>query len=352
MASRRRIRSPWWARLCLVAGIILVLVSGVSYAGTVLVTDRVDRAVPQADLLGDHRRHTPHGSRVSGPLDILLAGSDLRRSWHRHKTENPRTDTIMWLHVPASHDHAYLLSIPRDLEVPIPYDAKTGMGGVSTKVNAAFAWGMTSVDDVTGGMQNLHATLRKLTGASFSMAALVNWDGFKAIVAELGGVTLCVDRTFTSTQPTVGHHTFRKGCHHYDADLALALVRERYAYADSDYGRQRMQQQFIKQILKRATSAGVLTDPTKINRVIGAAGKALTTDLNGYKMVDLVLALRKISPDSITSLQIAHTTLPNYNEKLVEPIDGELFRAMRTDNMDEFVPTHPELVAHGRGLGR
>ncbi|GIL27216.1 LCP family protein [Actinocatenispora comari] len=351
MAGRRRARSPWWARLCLVAGIVLTLASGASYAGTVLVTDRVDRSVPQADLLGDGGGRTP-GSRVTGPLDILLAGSDLRRSWHRHQTENPRTDTIMWLHVPASYDHAYLLSIPRDLEVPIPYDPRTGRGGVSTKINAAFAWGMTGVDDVTGGMQNLHATLRRLTGESFSMAALVNWDGFTAIVSELGGVTLCVDRTFTSTQPTLGHHTFRKGCHHYDAELALALVRERYAYADSDYGRQRMQQQFIKQILQRATSAGVLTSPTKIDKVVGAAGKALTMDRDGYRLVDLVLALRRITPDAITSLQIAHTTLPDYNEQLVQPVDGELFRAMRTDRMDGFVLAHPELVAHGRGLGR
>jgi len=350
MARRRRTRSPWWAKLCLVAGVVLAVTSSGVYAGTVAVADRVNGAVSQDDLLGDGDG-TQRKSHVTGPLDVLLAGSDLRKSWQTTTKEKPRTDTIMWLHIPASLGHAYLLSIPRDLQVQIPYDQRTGMGGTSTKVNAAFTFGMKDINDVAGGMQSLHATLKELTGESFSMAALVNWDGFKAIVAELGGVTLCVDHTFTSTQPTLGGHTFHKGCHHYDAEMALALVRERYAYADSDYGRQRMQQQFIKQILKKATSSGVLSSPTKINRVIDAAGKALTMDLNGYNVVDLALALRKIKPESITTLQIAHKSLGNGNEGLVQPVDDQLFTALRTDKVDELMLAHPELVSKGDGLG-
>ncbi|GIL27217.1 LCP family protein [Actinocatenispora comari] len=349
---RNRRRSPWWTKLCLIAGLVLVITSTGVYAGTVAVADKVNNSVAQDDLLGDgDNRNTEHGSRVTGPIDMLLAGSDMRKSWNK-SGELPRTDSIMWLHIPASLDHAYLLSIPRDLEVTIPVDKHTGKGGETTKINAAFPNGMKDVNDIKGGMQSLHATVQQLTGAEFNMAALVNWDGFKAIVSELGGVTLCVDKTFTSTQPSLGHHTFQKGCNHYNADLALALVRERYAYNDSDYGRQRMQQQFIKQILKRATSAGVLTNPSKINSVIGAAGKALTTDLNGYKVVDLVLALRKISPDSITTLQIAHTTLADGNEGVVQPVDDQLFQALRTDKVDDLLLSHPELVSKGEGTGK
>jgi hypothetical protein len=96
----------------------------------------------------------------------------------------------------------------------------------------------------------------------------------------------------------------------------------------------------------------VLTNPSKINSVIGAAGKALTTDLNGYKVVDLVLALRKISPDSITTLQIAHTTLADGNEGVVQPVDDQLFRALRTDKVDDLLLSHPELVSKGEGTGK
>ncbi|GAA4214190.1 LCP family protein [Actinocatenispora rupis] len=332
------------------SGIVLAVASGGTYAGTVAVADHVNNAVSQDDLLGDGAG-SRHGSAVTGPVDVLLAGSDLRKSW-KAGGEKPRTDTIMWLHIPASHDQAYLLSIPRDLEVNIPLNKRTGQGGYATKINAAFTFGMKDVNDVKGGMQNLHTTLKELTGENFSMAAMVNWDGFKAITAELGGVTLCVDKTFTSTQPSLGGHTFEKGCRHYDADMALALVRERYAYTDSDYSRQRMQQQFIKQILKQATSKGTLSDPTKMDRVLKAAGKALTMDLNGYTVVDLALAMRKITSDKITTLQVAHQSLGDGNESLQQPVDDQLFKAMRNDDMDNFLLSHPELVSKGTGLGK
>ncbi|HEY3502377.1 MAG TPA: LCP family protein [Actinocatenispora sp.] len=347
--ARRRRRSPLWARVCLVAGIVLAVASGGTYAGTVALANHVNNSVSQGDLLGDGGG-SKHGSTVTGPLDILLAGSDLRKDW-KNTGEKPRTDTIMWLHIPATLDQAYLLSIPRDLEVDIPLNQKTGQGGYATKINAAFTFGMKDINDVTGGMQNLHATVKQLTGENFSMAAMVNWDGFKAITAELGGVTLCVDQTFTSTQPSLGGHTFQKGCRHYDADMALALVRERYAYGDSDYSRQRMQQQFIKQILKQATSSGTLKDPAKMDRVLKAAGKALTMDLNGYTVVDLALALRKITSDKLTTLQIAHQSAGDGNEALVQPVDDQLFKAMRDDDMDNFLLAHPELVSKGTGLG-
>ncbi|BCJ38686.1 hypothetical protein Athai_61890 [Actinocatenispora thailandica] len=350
---RRKRRSPFWARLCLIIGIVLTIGSGSAYAGTVIASNRLDHAVSQQDLLGDGPHgagRSRHGSTVTGPLDILLAGSDMRSSW-RTTGELPRTDTIMWLHVPASLDRAYLLSIPRDLEVHIPADARTGKGDSTTKINAAFPYGMRGSGDVAGGMQLLNTTVQQLTGAHFDLAALANWAGFKAITRELGGVRLCVDKTFVSRQPGLRGEKFTAGCHHYDATRALELVRQRYAYADSDYGRQRMQQQYLRQILTRATSTGVLTNPVKLNRLLDATSRALTMDLNGYRLTDLALALRRITPARLTPLQVAHRTLPDGNEGLVQPVDDQLFAAMRGDTVGRFLVQHPGLVSHGPGLG-
>ncbi|MGA8118010.1 MAG: LCP family protein [Actinocatenispora sp.] len=331
-------------------GTVLTIASAGTYAGTAALASHVDNAVTQDDLLGDgdgqHREH------VTGPLDVLLAGSDFRHSWKESK-EKPRSDTIMWLHIPRTLDSAYLLSIPRDLEVDIPAFAPSDFEGSTEKINAAFAHGAKDYQDVAGGMTLLKKTLKQVTGENFQMAALVNWDGFKAITEQLGGVTLCLEEGFTSTQPGVSNKTltFQAGCHHYDAEMALNLVRQRYNYSDSDYGRQRMQQQFIKQILKQATQRGVLTSPSKMNAVLEAAGKALTVDLNGYGIVDLALALHQVTPSKLVTLQIAHETLPDGNETL-QPVDDALFKALRTDKVDDFLLTHPELVSKGAGSGR
>ncbi|MEV0843830.1 LCP family protein [Actinocatenispora sera] len=351
MARRNRKpqrRSPLWTRLCLIIGIVLTLGSGSAYAGTVVLSNRLDHAVQQRDLLGDGSAH--RSRTVTGPLDILLAGSDLRSSWKR-TGELPRADTIMWLHVSASLDRAYLLSIPRDLEVHIPADARTGKGDSTTKINAAFPYGMRDVDDTTGGMRLLTTTVQQVTGAHFGLAALADWDGFKDITSELGGVRLCVDKTFVSRQPGLPREKFTAGCHHYDATRALQLVRQRYAYADSDYGRQRMQQQYLRQILTRATSTGVLTNPVKLNRLLDATSRALTMDLNGYRLADLALALRRLTPAKVVGLQIAHRTLPDGNESLVQPVDDQLFAALRDDTIGRYLARHPTLVSHGPGAG-
>jgi polyisoprenyl-teichoic acid--peptidoglycan teichoic acid transferase len=283
---------------------------------------------------------------------MLLAGSDLRNSWTK-TGEKPRTDSIMWLHIPASLNRAYILSLPRDLRVNIPADSHTGFLGNNDRLNASFPDGMKDVTDTTGGMQLLSRTVTNLTGAHFNMAGLVNWDGFTAITKELGGVTLCLNQGFTSIQPgfTKTKLTFPKGCHHYNADMALNLVRQRDNYSNTDYGRQAMQQQFIKQILKQATSKGVVSDPSKLNDVVKAAGKSVTLDLGGYSVVDLALALHNITPEDITTMEIPHvalysngTTGTYLGEGLQQPLGNQLFKALRTDTIDNLLLSHPELA--------
>ena len=354
-------RAPWWARLCLVLGTVLAVGSAGSLVAGALVVQRLNGAMHTDDLLGDGDPNAHRGS-VTGPIDMLIGGSDMRGSWNT-SGEKPRTDSIMWLHVPASLDRAYLLSLPRDLRVPIPYDRRTGLGGGTDRLNASFPYGMRDVNDIQGGMQLLDRTVTALTGAHFGMAALVNWDGFTAITKQLGGVTMCLDQGFTSHQPGFTNGpplTFPKGCHHYDADKALQLVRQRDDVPGGDYGRQRLQQQYVKQILKQATGKGVVTNPSKIDGLLRASGKAVALDLGGYSPVDLALALHKITPATIVTLQVPHQALwqggtsqadggTYLGEGLQQPLAGDLFAAMRTDTIDQLLINHQQLASHVPG---
>ena len=45
------------------------------------------------------------------------------------------------MHIPATMDRAYLISIPRDLRVPIPADPDIGFKGSTEKINGAFNYG-------------------------------------------------------------------------------------------------------------------------------------------------------------------------------------------------------------------
>src|SRR4029434_591536 len=95
------------------------------------------------------------GRTISGPLNYLLIGSDFKA---RSPGEGQRSDTIIIVHIPATLDRAYLISVPRAVRVETPSYAPTGFRGDETKINAAFQYGGGG----RGGAQLLSKTLTSL----------------------------------------------------------------------------------------------------------------------------------------------------------------------------------------------
>jgi anionic cell wall polymer biosynthesis LytR-Cps2A-Psr (LCP) family protein len=110
-------------------GLALMLVSAVGIVGLRVLVSRYERAVAQERLLDEAARQ--RRTAVSGPLNYLLIGSDLRAN---DPESGQRADTIVIAHIPAGLGQAYLVSIPRDLRVEIP-------GHGTDKINASFAYG-------------------------------------------------------------------------------------------------------------------------------------------------------------------------------------------------------------------
>ena len=79
---------------------------------------------------------------------------------------------MMILHVDAGGNRASVLSIPRDLYVPI---AGTGK---SNRINTAYA----------GGPDRLIATIKSALDISINHYVEVNFDGFRGIVDAVGGL--------------------------------------------------------------------------------------------------------------------------------------------------------------------
>ncbi|BCB86020.1 hypothetical protein Psuf_033330 [Phytohabitans suffuscus] len=92
-----------------------MLVSTAGVVGLRALVSRYERSVAHERLLDDAARQ--RGTAVSGPLNYLLIGSDLRAN---DPQDGQRADTIVIAHVPAGLGQAYLVSIPRDLRVQIP----------------------------------------------------------------------------------------------------------------------------------------------------------------------------------------------------------------------------------------
>ena len=363
-----RSTDPLWARLFVVSGAVVMLLSGLSIVGVKVLVAQTTAGIDNRNLLGgggvpDNR------TSIEGALNVLLVGIDQRPD---NSTDPTRSDSIIMLHVPKSQDRAYLVSIPRDLLVDVPAYPKNRVKAQRAKINAAFALGWENGGGREGGFELLAMTVGKLTGVRFNAGAIVDFGGFSRVVEQLGGVDMCIDQRVESRhigwdrngkQATpyigVGGETrnpnstpmvYEPGCRHLKPWEALDYVRQRKGLANGDYDRQRHQQQFLKAIVREAEQQGVTSNPLKAVQVMNAAGRALTVDTQGIPIETWAYTLRNITDNELTMLKTnggkVNTVLdPALGAcELLTPESRELFEALNADRLDDFVLAHPDFV--------
>ncbi|WP_432824813.1 LCP family protein [Dactylosporangium sp. CA-092794] len=374
MAKKRGKKDPLWARLSLIFGALLLLISGGILVGGNLLLNHYGDQITHEGGLGDA---AAAGATIDGPITLLLVGIDERVN---NEAMGARSDSIIIAHVPASHDAVYMMSIPRDTRVHIPANKATKYNGGTDKINAAFQFGYQNGGGRDGGLALLAETVSALAGGmKFNGAAIVNFDGFSGLVKALGGVHMCVDEETTSIhtgwntktnvegvpynfnadgipttlKPNMRPQVYKVGCRDFAAWEALDYVRQRDKLAnnDGDYGRQRHQQQFIKAMLKKATSTGVISNPIKVNQMLGEVGKAVSFYNNKVSLADWIFTLKGINPDGMVTLR---TNNGQYNAQTVngqsfESLDQnaqDLLKSFSDDTVAAFVAQHPEMIAN------
>lgn len=357
---------PRWARICTVFGTVLTVLSGAVLVGTEVLMARYEGSVGKADLFGDQAAGAQaKKSDIKGPLNVLLVGIDPRTP-----TAAPLADSIMVLHVPASMDRAYLFSLPRDLYVRIPAFKKADFPGETTKINAAMSFGSKvpgANPDAARGFELLAATVQNVTGIKrFDAGAIINFTGFQKIVDAMGGVDMYIERDVKSEhkqpdgKPRPGNTRgegyvgpqaiYKKGNRHLSGWQALDYVRQRYpknGVPDSDYGRQRHQQQFVKAMVGQAFSADVVSNPIKLDKVLRAAGQSLIFSGRGNSVVDFGLALKDIRPNTIEMIKLPGGGVFEGSKYLGEQFQEgvpDFFTALHNEQLDPFLLEHPEFV--------
>ncbi len=161
---------------------------------------------------------------------------------------------MILLSVNPTDGAASMLSLPRDLWVPIPGQ------GITTKINTAYRIG--ALDGYPGGGAQLAKdTVSSFVGQPVDYYIRVNFDGFREIVDLIGGIDIDVPKTIHDEKyPTAdyGVETFHldAGLQHVDGETALKFARTRNV--DDDYSRSRRQQDVIRAIVDKALNAGMI----------------------------------------------------------------------------------------------
>jgi LCP family protein required for cell wall assembly len=302
LATRRR-----WPRRLLV-GVNLVVF--LCLVGAASMVGYVQYRFGQISTVSIRALRDGGAAPATKPFTMLVVGSDSRALTGANnaqfgteaQTPGQRSDTILLVRVVPASDSLSILSIPRDLWVPIQ-----GMG--TQRINSAF----------DRGANLLVSTIQSDLGIPIDHYVEVNFDTFRQITDAIGGVR------FWFPTPAKDDYSLlsvpQAGCVSLTGDQALAFVRARhYEYyldgewhyeAESDLARIQRQQAFIKKLIKKAE--GEFTNPLAVNGIIGAVTKNLTVD-QGFStsfMLNLAKQLRTVNAATIPS-----QTLPTFNETI------------------------------------
>ncbi|WP_199921319.1 LCP family protein [Streptomyces globisporus] len=226
----------------------------------------------------------------------LIVGSDSRegmsaeekKKLHTGSAEGKRTDSMMILAACSSGNT--MVSLPRDSWVTIPnfvgsesgksYPARGG-----SKLNAAYAM---------DGPELLVRTVEFNTGLHIDHYAEIGFAGFANIVDALGGVELNIDKGFKDKKSGAD---FQAGTQTLNGEQALAFVRTRYAFAQSDLQRTKNQQKFLSALANQAATPGTILNPFALYPTLGAGLDTLIVDkdMSLYDLGKMFFAMKGIS---------------------------------------------------------
>ena len=262
------------------------------------------RVQPRLDPIKD-----PHRAAVA-----LVIGYD-----HRAGDGNSpsRSDTMMLIRADPVTKTISMLSMPRDLVVPLycpsrtASGARTGPAAVSGtgRINSAYAF---------CGPAGALETVKHLTGVPVNYLISVNFLGFISVVNKLGGVWMDIDRRYYNKN--VGGLTnyanidLQPGYQLLNGRHALQFVR--FRHTDSDIFRLARQQQFVSAMRQRAAdSLGATSLVRIVNTIADHHYVEIGVGGSGHLNLGTILSYAKFAyglpPGHVFQVKISDTTGTN-----------------------------------------
>jgi LCP family protein required for cell wall assembly len=251
------------------------------------------------------------------PISMVILGRDTRP-----KLGTMNTDVMIVAVANPQTKKVTMVSLPRDTRVKIP-----GYRGYR-KINEVYADGEAerrqaerNGQPVTeNGITLVKKTLNEVLGIPIDHYVVIDFEGFKSVIDELGGVEINVDRRLYYNDPTDGTHIdLKPGRQLLNGDQALDYVRHRKdsnGNDSSDFDRSRRQQEVIKAVVDKMTSLEALP---KIFSVMEVGGEHIRTSLSADQIKGLALDFKGINSSSIVALdngaywKYPYTYLPKEN---------------------------------------
>jgi len=280
--------------LVIVIAALLILL-GIPAAAALYVGHQLNGQIKRVHGVFDNlpnRPTKPTTGAAAKAQNILLLGTDRRSDVPTTGSSakasewvpgQQRSDTMMVLHIDADRRGASVISIPRDSWVKIP-------GHGMAKINAAYSW---------GGPRLAVETVEQLTNVRIDHVAIVDWDGYKAMINKLGGIDVTIPKT---VYDSARKYTWTAGTHHLNGGKALLYARERHGLPGGDLDRVKRQQAVLRALSQKALAA--TGSPTATYKLLNSLTKHLSIDdtWSGTHLTKLALSLRHLQGSEVAYL--------------------------------------------------
>jgi LCP family protein required for cell wall assembly len=277
------------------------------------------------------------------------------------------SDVTMVLHLDPVTGSASLLSIPRDLFVPLPPKSIVGKVG---KIDSALNGTNYQYSD---GAENLIETVQNDLGIPINHYIELNFDGFQRTVDALGGINLSFPTQLYDLSSAL--RISQVGCLHLNGATALAVVRSRhlqyqtpasnprapYSWPQepgSDLARIQRDQTFLRVFVATAKAQGFTTDLFKLNNILGAVISQIRIDPGlKSKLLPLVKRFRSINENTVPTLTLPVTVGSDSQYRYaggaygqvdfpVEPADHQIIAQWQGQALPKTDPSQIAVVVH------
>ena len=200
------------------------------------------------------------------------------------------SDTIIVASIKPSTGEAAMLSLPRDLYVPI------NQGGYN-KLNAAFAFG-EEFGYPGGGAQLATETIQEVTGLEIPYYVVVDFKGFEQIIDDLGGLEIDIPRPFYDTLHAIQYDA---GPTHFNGNDLLYFIRARYVDGPEggDFARAGRTQLVAKSLQQRALTLNPVSDLSTITSILQNLGDHVRTNLQPSELRRVYELIHEMSLEEI-----------------------------------------------------
>jgi LCP family protein required for cell wall assembly len=261
-------------------------------------------------------------------INLLLLGIDRRggTGWAY------RTDTIMVVTLDPDTRVAGILSIPRDLQLPIP-------GHGQDRINTANVYGSRS-GGPEGGPALLASTIEASFGVPIDGYLMVDFGAFVEFVDALGGIEVDVPKALHDTRypdPRPGDpHAyktihFEPGPQQMDGTRALEYARSRMS--TSDFDRAKRQQLVVLAIRERALSLSAIP---QWPRLAAAMADSVRTDMRVDELLAVTIMAAWADMSNLKQVVLEHPLVYGHRRadgaavqlprwELINPVLVELF---------------------------